>query len=37
MPRKTARRRKAASAIAELPAAPEPIEPDAGEFPVNLL
>ena len=35
-PRKPARRKKAAPAV-ELPAAPEPIEPDEGEFPVNLL
>ena len=37
MPRKPARRRKAASETAKLPAATEPIEPDEGEFPVNLL
>jgi DNA-binding MarR family transcriptional regulator len=35
--RKPARRRKAASMTAELPAAPEPIEPNEDEFPVNLL
>jgi DNA-binding MarR family transcriptional regulator len=35
-PRKPARRKKAAPAV-ELPAAPEPIEPDKGEFPINLL
>jgi DNA-binding MarR family transcriptional regulator len=37
MARKHARRERAASATAELPAAPEPIEPDEAEFPVNLL
>jgi DNA-binding MarR family transcriptional regulator len=35
--RKLARRSKAAPVTAELPAAPEPIEPDEGGFPVNLL
>jgi hypothetical protein len=37
MAREPARRGGAASATAELRAVPEPIEPDAGEFPVNLL
>ena len=37
MPRKPTRRRKAASETAALSAAPESIEPDEGEFPLNLL
>jgi DNA-binding MarR family transcriptional regulator len=36
-PRKPARRRKPAPSTGELPIAGEPIEPDEGEFPVNLL
>jgi hypothetical protein len=34
---KPAHRSKAVPAPADLPLAPEPIEPDEGEFPVNLL
>jgi DNA-binding MarR family transcriptional regulator len=37
MPRKPTRRRKATSDTAALSAAPESIEPDEGEFPLNLL